>query len=944
MKPFEIQGAQLKLGGVQLEAGTTGVVIPGVTRATSFKVEEVEDTGDQDRTFQSAPMVIDYVTAQDLNNNGSTSNRATFVVELEDDGKIDGIEVDNQGSYTSQESSQNNGQNMLAYIGSDSDPLTNWNFQDWVTIPFAPKMRAGEVEREGGSGGASSLNELNNVDIGDESSGDVLVFDGDVWTNQPQPTIPTDVSDLTDNQGLLNGGSTPTGTPGFYITSFTHPADGNNVSGEAVAVDASGNSYVSFTYYSNIDGKSYGGVTKLSDTGDKVWSTNLVPNGNASNYRICSMEIVSLEGDLLALYGSYYSNDIGQDVGFAYYINPVDGSTVGMFDSDLSVATGMEIKDGIMKLDQNNNLSAVMVGSSYNQILQKTFTPLAGSTTDKMIVSWEEFNASGIAAGEQIIYTDHSTYNYGININNFYVCASPTGIGWEGLNLQVATNQDGTYNIIRNNGWSGVIYQWASPIEIRVLGSALGGTDGVNDLVMQFDTSSFLNNNAGLAAVSNVTGTSISDVYCAGWGGKDWSTEIGNTLTFDYQLGNQAFITRLGATTWVKNFGITEYERLNSVVTDSNDNIYAVGNFYNNGLNKCASVIKFDIDGVVQWSVYIDPANTSFDAVSVDIDTSGNLFVAGDRYITKVSPSDGSIIWQTALDSSYSWNGDTKGTVTADGNYIVTNYEDNDYTLFVICINGSDGSILWNKRLSRFFAGSNGEVIADDDFDAQNIDCNTIAVVVSGSSSNYYNNTGHDEAFVLSIPLDGQGVDGVYGEYTIGTQPNFEYQTNNTSAVPFTLTETVMSSVGQPPSFNMSSNDLVVTNVSAGTDAAAFVGIERHSTNQGDSNVTLADEHNGKFLYFNGSNGNSWVYVPSNSDVPLPIGYTVTIVIANFNGNRVYVNNNTGSQNAIIDAVGYNPGNTNYWYLNNNGQCGVYTLLKVDTDNWMLAGSDIQVD
>ena len=41
MKPFEIQGAQLKLGGVQLEAGTTGVVIPGVTRATSFKVEEV---------------------------------------------------------------------------------------------------------------------------------------------------------------------------------------------------------------------------------------------------------------------------------------------------------------------------------------------------------------------------------------------------------------------------------------------------------------------------------------------------------------------------------------------------------------------------------------------------------------------------------------------------------------------------------------------------------------------------------------------------------------------------------------------------------------------------------------------------------------------------------------------------------------------------------------
>jgi hypothetical protein len=655
------------------------------------------------------------------------------------------------------------------------------------------------------------------------------------------------------------------------------------------------------------------------------------------------MEFINIDGYLLALYGSYYSNDINQDVGFAYYINPTDGSTLGMFDSDLSVMTGMEIKDGVMKLDQTNNVSAVMVGSSYNQILQKTFTPLAGSTTDKMLVSWEEFNASGIIAGEQIIYTDHSTYNYGVNINNFYVAASPTGIGWEGLNLQVATNQDGTYNIIRSNGWSGVIYQWASPIEIRVLGSSLGGTDGVNDLVMQFDTSSFLNNNAGLAAVSNVTGTSISEVYCAGWGGKDWSTEIGNTLTFEYQLGNQAFITRLGSNTWVKNFGVAEYERLNSVVVDSNDNIYAVGNFYNNALNKSASIIKFDIDGVVQWSVYIDPANTNFNVVSIDIDNSGNLFVAGDRYITKVSSTDGSIIWQTELDTTYSWNGDAKGTVTADGNFIVTNYEDNNYTLFVVCFNGSDGSVLWNKRISRFFAGSNGEVFADDDFDAQNIDCNMISVVISGSSSNYYNNTGHDEAFVLSIPLDAQGVDGVYGEYTVGTQTNFECQVKNTTSVSFVLSETMISSSGQQPSFNMSANDLVITNVSSNTKADV-AGIERHSTNQGDSNVTLADEHNGKFLYFNGSNGNSWIYVPSNSDVPLPVGFTVTFVMDNFNSNRVYVNNSTGSQTATINASGFAYNQTNYWVCGNTGNCGVFTIMKVDTDRWMIAGPDVQVD
>ena len=42
-KPFEIQSADLVLGGVKLQAGTTGVVIPGVTHATTRAVEEVND-------------------------------------------------------------------------------------------------------------------------------------------------------------------------------------------------------------------------------------------------------------------------------------------------------------------------------------------------------------------------------------------------------------------------------------------------------------------------------------------------------------------------------------------------------------------------------------------------------------------------------------------------------------------------------------------------------------------------------------------------------------------------------------------------------------------------------------------------------------------------------------------------------------------------------------
>ena len=38
-KPFEIQSSTLTIGGVDLQAGATTIVIPGVTEATNYRVE-----------------------------------------------------------------------------------------------------------------------------------------------------------------------------------------------------------------------------------------------------------------------------------------------------------------------------------------------------------------------------------------------------------------------------------------------------------------------------------------------------------------------------------------------------------------------------------------------------------------------------------------------------------------------------------------------------------------------------------------------------------------------------------------------------------------------------------------------------------------------------------------------------------------------------------------
>lgn len=161
MKPFEIQSSTLTIGGIKLQAGTTGVVIPGVTQATSYKVEEVNDTGDQTITFQTIPEVLDAVSFADLSN-GTPGNRASYEVEELDDGYIDSIDIVNGGgSYTSAEANTNANANMYAYTGSAPDHVNPFVPNDWTQIPFRPKMRAGEVENIGGGG---ATNEITNTD------------------------------------------------------------------------------------------------------------------------------------------------------------------------------------------------------------------------------------------------------------------------------------------------------------------------------------------------------------------------------------------------------------------------------------------------------------------------------------------------------------------------------------------------------------------------------------------------------------------------------------------------------------------------------------------------------------------------------------------------------------------------------------------------------------
>jgi hypothetical protein len=95
----------------------------------------------------------------------------------------------------------------------------------------------------------------------------------------------------------------------------------------------------------------------------------------------------------------------------------------------------------------------------------------------------------------------------------------------------------------------------------------------------------------------------------------------------------------------------------------------------------------------------------------------------------------------------------------------------------------------------------------------------------------------------------------------------------------------------------------------------------------------------GRFIHYRGEDGYSDLYVPSHYDTPLPIGFAVTIVLDQFDGNRVNVYSNDGE--VTIIASGQNIFNTRYWYIGGAGNAGVYTLLKIGTNRWALTGPEI---
>jgi len=234
--------------------------------------------------------------------------------------------------------------------------------------------------------------------------------------------------------------------------------------------------------------------------------------------------------------------------------------------------------------------------------------------------------------------------------------------------------------------------------------------------------------------------------------------------------------------------------------------------------------------------------------MSVDLLSDGNVItVDEDGVITKLNSSNGDIMWQVKADNGPSWDGDFRGTATPDGDYIITNDEDDNYTQYVMRVSGSDGTSVWDKRITRTYGGDNGEVTSNDD--GQYIDCNATHLAIAGRTEPP---SGNSVGLIYSFPITGDNVDGTYGQYVI-TSESMNWTTLSTTSIAATVTNTDISVTVNPVSPTSSSTYVTTSTITTMGGEPVVEPTVIEWTNPNDNVWRIEDYNGGASVSYNGS-------------------------------------------------------------------------------------------
>jgi uncharacterized delta-60 repeat protein len=587
------------------------------------------------------------------------------------------------------------------------------------------------------------------------------------------------------------GGNTLTGNRDFFVTKYNSSGTAlwtrqlgvvsKTVNANAVATDSAGNIFVAGDTTGGLDGNTLTGyqdsfVTKYDSTGTKIWTKQLgvapnkttKPRGVATdasgNIIVAGLTDGGLDGNTLA--GS-------QD----FFVTKYDSTGAKQWTKQLGVASNF------------TNAFAVTTDSSGNIFVAgQTSGGLDGNTktgsTDFFVTKYDSTGAKiwtkqlGVATKStsgMAVTTDSSGnifvagFTYGGLDGNTLTGASDFFVTkYDSTGTKIWTKQLGVAS--KNTYGYGV--KTDSSGNIFVAGNTTGGLDG-NTLTGTKDLFVTKYNSAGTKQWTKQLGVASSDTSGNGVttdpsdnifvGGGTFGGLDGNTRT-----GIQdAFVTKYdstGAKTWTKQQGALGPNDLevSAAASDSSGNLYVTG-FTDGGLDGNTQagytdffVSKYNSAGVKQWTRQLGATNTDVNSNAIAVDSSGNIFVAGDTdggldgntlmgyqdfFVTKYNSS-GTKQWTRELGvaSKYTYAygvvTDSSGNVYVAGNTsggldgnTLAGYQD----LFITKYN-STGTKVWTRQLGVTSGGvdayaaaidSSGNIFVTGDVD-KGLDGNTL--------------------------------------------------------------------------------------------------------------------------------------------------------------------------------------------------------------------------
>lgn len=472
---------------------------------------------------------------------------------------------------------------------------------------------------------------------------------------------------------------------------------------------------------------------------------------------------------------------------------------------------------------------------------------------------------------------------------------------------------------------------------ITIPGSKFGGTSSNNCIIT-------VTNVGGSGDIQNVSisGTgSTASLYLTISPNVDFSAS--GTWSIYKSLNEEAYIF---TENWEKTLvGDIYSDEFNSVITDSNNNIYTIGTINSEIVYNKAIISKFNQNGDLQWTKVLNELEQDCNGKSVAILGTNSLITThysgyNEKVIISKITLDGELLWQKRTNGYHSNvvvdNTDIYVSLSMYDNY----FDRNSIRLFKL---NSDGVLIWNNTIGGAYS-----------FYPESTYIKNEKIAVVGytyvMSDDYYN------GFVANLPTDGTlslgegandgDLSGITtyrkGNYVIESVTSSFYESINPQVGTHSITYTVDNNLFDSSLDRDNNIDKIIEESGIifgdGTKQTSSAGVipQRYLPDTDDYFLKLSDI--GKHIYRD-TNNNSDLYIPRNEDVPFPIGTVFTIVSGN---NRVRFK--ADAEYIEIWGSGFNSNKNDYYgehyYINDNSMA---TLLKIGTNKWMVSSNDLSV-